>query len=90
MLRKFWIFGPVVGFAIAASVTIVITIWEWIENPSGIFHGPEGTNWRFVYDTAASWFIPTWLQATVAATALHLAWAALKRLSKGIRGPAKR
>ena len=38
------------------------TVMTWFEmrlNPSGIFHGPAGTNWSFVWETWISWFLPT-------------------------------
>lgn len=51
--------------ATAAGVSLVLTsimcLWEWAENPGGIFRGPDGTNWAFVYDTAISWLVPTFL-----------------------------
>ena len=60
------------GALISALVTLVITIWEWIENPGGIFHGTEGTNWNFVFDTAISWLVPTFIWATAVAFAFHV------------------
>ncbi len=43
----------------SVMVTLVIVLWEWLENPGGIFHGVNGTQWQFVYDTAISWLLPT-------------------------------
>jgi hypothetical protein len=63
-----------VSFSIAIVVTITITIWEWLENPSGIFHGQNGTNWTFIYETASSWFVPTFINATVITVLIHLAF----------------
>ena len=42
--------GLVVGLGFAA--------YDWQLNPGGIFRGPEGTNWTFVFETAYSWFMP--------------------------------
>ena len=69
-----WWFGLAAAAAVALVVTIVVTVWEWLENPGGIFRGEAGTNWGFVYDTAISWFVPTFLAVAVVASALHLAW----------------
>ena len=80
LLRKLWVFGPLFGFLIAVIVTLVVTVSDWVENPSGIFHGPDGTNWQFVYDTAASWFLPTFVNATILATTLLLLWSGLRFL----------
>jgi len=57
------LFGAVVGLAVAA----VMTFLDWRLNPSGIFHGAEGTNWTFVIDTALSWFGPIFVLASVLA-----------------------
>ncbi len=59
--------GLLFGAAVALSVTLVICLWEWIENPGGIFHGDDGTNWGFVFDTAISWLIPTFFYAVLIA-----------------------
>jgi arginine utilization protein RocB len=52
-------------------VTLVVTAWEWLENLNGIFHDGQGTNQRFVYDTAISWLLPTFLQSTVILCGIH-------------------
>ena len=62
---KFLLVGLLFGAAVAISVTLVICVWEWIENPGGIFRGNAGTNWDFVFDTAVSWLIPTFFYAVV-------------------------
>ncbi|GAB5500760.1 MAG: hypothetical protein PsegKO_30710 [Pseudohongiellaceae bacterium] len=71
-MKKFWIFGPAMGVAIAALLTLIFTLWNWVENPGGIFHDASGTHWRFVYDTAASWFLPTLIPVTIAAALGHI------------------
>jgi hypothetical protein len=74
MKQNFTVFGLIVGLAVSTSVTFVVCLWEWIENPGGIFHNAEGTNWQFVFDTAVSWALPTFVDAAVTAAVLHLAW----------------
>lgn len=69
-----WIFGLVAGACIATLVTAVVTTWEWLENPGGIFHDASGTNWRFIMATATSWLIPTFMYAAVVAAAVRLLW----------------
>jgi hypothetical protein len=66
--RKAWFAGPIIGFVFASVVALVVTVWEWIENPGGIFRGSSGTAWSFIYDTAASWFLPTFIYASVIAS----------------------
>ena len=79
ILPVFWWIGFAVGAASSVSVTVVVVIWEWVENPGGIFHGESGTNWPFVFDTAISWFIPTFVYVAIIVSISHLAWAALRR-----------
>ncbi len=78
MLFKRTLIGIACGITIAIAVTSFVTIWEWLENPGGIFRDEEGTNWRFVYDTAISWFVPTLLQATPLAVLTCLLWARVR------------
>lgn len=77
-------FGLAMGGAVSITVTLVICLWEWIENPGGIFHNSDGTNWQFVFDTAASWMVPTFLYSVVAASSAHLAWTGIASLVKKI------
>jgi hypothetical protein len=74
-----WWIGPATGAVIASAVTFVMVAWEWVENPGGIFRGESGTNWNFVFDTAISWFVPTLINATLIALAVHLAWIFVKK-----------
>jgi len=60
------------GAAAALSVTLVICVREWMENPGGIFRGDDGTNWGFVFDTAISWLIPTFFYAVLFAWFVQL------------------
>lgn len=67
-----WSFGLAFGLFVASIVTLVITVWEWVENPGGIFYDGNSTQWSMLYDTAISWFVPTLLYAAIAATIGHL------------------
>lgn len=69
-----WWLGLAVGAIVSSSVTVIVVVWEWLENPGGIFHSEIGTNWEFVFDTAISWFIPTFVYAAIIVSVLHLAW----------------
>ena len=71
-LRKSIKFALLTGTLVAVLVTSTVTLWEWIENPGGIFHGTEGTNWRFVLETAISWLVPTLFWATIVVFAFHV------------------
>ena len=63
--------GIVLGLAIAVVFALVICVWEWIENPGGIFHDANGTNWQFVYDTGISWLIPMFPTFAILAGVSH-------------------
>ena len=60
----------------ACGLAVLMTFWDWLENPSAIFHNAQGTDWQFVWETAISWWLPGWLLALP--VALLLQW----RLSK--------
>jgi|GEM_PF-1053037 len=82
--KKYWFLGLATGFIAASLTTLIITVWEWIENPGGIFRDSSGTNWGFVYDTAISWFPPTFLYISIDATVVHavlgtIVWAYKKK-----------
>ena len=55
--------------ALVSSVALGLVIgggyaaYDWNLNPGGIFRGPDGTNWQFMFDTAFSWFKPIVLTA---------------------------
>ena len=72
-------FGITTGALVSAIVTLIVVIWEWLENPGGIFHDENGTNWGFVLDTATSWLVPTFIYVAVIAAISHLAWSAIGR-----------
>ena len=69
---SFWRFGLTIGLVTSLSITIFVTSWEWVENPGGIFRGSGGTSWWFVYETAISWFVPTFAGVAIVAGCGHL------------------
>ncbi|QQX78892.1 hypothetical protein JK628_15140 [Shewanella sp. KX20019] len=66
----------------SAIVTLVIVVWEWLENPGGIFRGAGGTQWQFVYDTAISWFLPTFIYSIVVVFIAATLYSAVKIISQ--------
>ena len=80
--RKSVLFGLKTGLVISAAVTIFVTLWEWIENPGGIFHDTDGTNWNFVLDTAVSWIWPTFLYGALAGLLVHSVYMLVRKLSE--------
>lgn len=51
--------GLILSLALAILLALLFAGWSWVENPGGVFRDSGGTRWRFVLDTAASWFLPT-------------------------------
>ena len=74
-----WWIGPVSGAFVSATVTVIVVIWEWIENPGGIFRSELGTNWQFVSDTAISWFVPTFAYVAVVVSVSQSVWHLMKK-----------
>jgi ABC-type dipeptide/oligopeptide/nickel transport system permease component len=72
IIQNSWLFGLAVGVVFASLLTANFTISDWSDNPGGIFGDATGTNWMFVFDTAASWFVPAFLYAFVVAAGFHL------------------
>ena len=72
VIRKFWLFGPITGFACALLATTLFTTLDWIRNYGGIFRNASGTDWDIVYETVASWFVPTLIYVTILASLGHL------------------
>lgn len=68
------------GVVISTMTTIGMTFRDWLENPGGIFRGPDGTSWHFVFDTAVSWLLPTFVQVAFLAFCLRLLWSWLASL----------
>ncbi|MBT8145782.1 MAG: hypothetical protein KJN90_02965 [Gammaproteobacteria bacterium] len=73
MTKKPWVFGPATGFVVAIMATLGFTVWDLVGNPGGIFRDSSGINWAFVYDTAISWFLPTFITTTIVASVAHVA-----------------
>ncbi len=46
------------GLVCGGLVAVVMMLWEWWENPGGIFRTNDGTHWQFVLETGWSWFMP--------------------------------
>ena len=82
---NFIAFGLLTGSAVALAVTLTITVMEWIANPGGIFRGPEGTNWKIVWDLARSWLVPTFAHAASVSAIGHLLVTALISVWKKCR-----
>jgi len=61
--------GVLAGLAVALPVTAL----DWYANPSGLFHGEDGTRWPIVWETAWSWFWPV-AGAAAAVVAPVQAW----------------
>ncbi|WP_299790379.1 hypothetical protein [uncultured Shewanella sp.] len=72
MKYSFCSFGLLIGAIVSVLVTLIILVWEWVENPGGIFRDQNGTNWSFVFDTASSWFVPTFLYTALIVALLYL------------------
>jgi len=78
MLHSYYLalrLGSVVGTLIAA----LFALWDWIENPGGIFSGPDGTSWSVVFETGLSWFVPTFLIVGGGVLAIRIVWLFLFR-----------
>jgi hypothetical protein len=86
MLKHAARFGVVAGAVLSVVTTIVMTAWDWLENPGGIFRSEAGTNWQFVLDTATSWLLPTFGQAALIAAAGHLLVSGIRRAAAIRRG----
>ena len=78
-----WWFGIAAGAVVSFTVTLIIVVWEWLENPGGIFHDENGTNWNFILDTAISWFVPTFIFVGIIASAAHLLWSLIRNRGRG-------
>lgn len=73
IVSRFWLFGPTTGLVSAVLAAMVFTILDLVRNYGEVFRDSSGTNWLFVYDTAVSWLLPTFLYVTIVASLAHLA-----------------
>ncbi|PKG72828.1 hypothetical protein CXF83_02740 [Shewanella sp. Choline-02u-19] len=80
--NHFWFLGLLVGLSVSSVVTLIIVLWERLENPNGIFYNDGGTNWQFIFDTAISWFVPIFVYVSLVVTVIHLLFSAIKWLLK--------
>ncbi len=60
-----WLWSLAAAWIFAALLAAFMTGWNWLDNPSEIFHGPSGTHWTFLYDTFESWFVPVFFYSTL-------------------------
>ena len=72
MSRRALIIALVFSLVFAAAVGGWFAAYDWRLNPGGIFRGPDGTNWQFMYETAISWFVPVLL--TMLPVSVAIAW----------------
>ncbi len=77
-----WVFGSLVAFFAALALACIFSLWNWLENPSGIFHDENGTRWAFIRDTAESWFLPSFFTFFFPATIGHWLWQRLSGLRR--------
>ncbi len=61
MSRNHWICAMLIGATAGLFVASVVSFLDWQLNPSGIFHSDLGTNWRIVWETWISWFVPVFV-----------------------------
>ncbi|MCB1644339.1 MAG: hypothetical protein KDI36_02755 [Pseudomonadales bacterium] len=78
--RNSVLFGLVTGLTLAVVVTLVVTVWQWLENRSGRFHSEAGTDWEMIANTVVAWFMPVFLDVTLIAFFLHLVYRAVLRV----------
>jgi hypothetical protein len=69
MSQRRWVYAVALGAMVGLLTASVMAFIDWRLNPSGIFHSELGTNWRLVWDTWLSWFVPIFVVVS-AATAL--------------------
>jgi phosphate/sulfate permease len=68
--RRAWFAVTVIAAGTGVAVAAVMTWLDWRLNPAGIFRDAGGTHWSFVAETFASWFIPVFWAAGIAALAV--------------------
>jgi hypothetical protein len=80
MLLKSTRFGLLFGAIVAVILSSAMTLWDWLENPGGIFRGPDGTQWDVVLETLYSWLLPGFVGAAFVALLCHLALSWIRRV----------
>ncbi|GJM12650.1 MAG: hypothetical protein DHS20C12_10530 [Pseudohongiella sp.] len=75
------LFGLVTSLLVALVVTTIFTTLDVIRNYGGVFSDASGTNWDRVYETALSWFFPTFFPVLAVIILGHLLFAALSAKS---------
>ncbi|WP_394200229.1 hypothetical protein [Shewanella waksmanii] len=70
--QHFWSFGIAFGLITASVISSLVTLWEWLQNPGGVFYAGGTTQWDNVLATFTSWFMPTFFYAGLAAAIGHL------------------
>lgn len=83
--KYIWYFGLAQGLFVSLAVSLIIVLWEWLENPNGIFHGQQGTHWDNVFDTAISWFVPTFIYVALIIAVVQLIYSAIKWLKATLK-----
>lgn len=61
MSKKYWVYAMMLGATAGFIAASVMAFLGWRVNPGGIYYSDLGTNWRFVWDTWISWFVPVFL-----------------------------
>ena len=72
MSRRALFFSVASSLVVAFLVGAGFAVYDWRLNPGGIFRGPEGTNWQFMYETTVSWLVPTFL--SLLPVTIGIAW----------------
>lgn len=90
MLRQRLRFSARIGLLVAVVLSTIVTIVEWWQNPGGIYRAATGTDWRIVWETWTSWFVPTLLTVFAVGVAVVLVLFLIGRItgrSVGRSGP---
>ena len=82
VLRKSLLFGISVGLLCAILFALLFSGIDWWTNYSGLFRDESGTHWDIVYETAESWFLPTFLLVAPLAAAGNFLFGHMKRRKK--------
>lgn len=80
LYKKVFLFALYSSLIVATLLTAIVTIWEWLDNPSGIFYDQNNTNYQFLFDTALSWFLPTFIYMFILSAVNYLLLVAVKSL----------